>query len=148
MKMGPWQSRHHPKKTMEKKTMGKTNEAAKTNELPKVVKTEVNEYLKYQFSEKELKDLAMKMAQATIKANDAEEKKKAVMAGFKDEIEQQQLVSKRASRDINNGYEMRDIKCVKKIDYENGIVTITRLDTGEEVENREIRDSERQRKLV
>lgn len=117
-------------------------------ELPKMVKTEVNEYLRYMFTEEEIKDLGLKMAQATLKASDAEERKKAAMAGFKDEIESQQLVARKASRDISNGYEMRNIKCIKKIDYVKNNVTVTRLDTGEEIENRDIRDSERQMKMV
>ena len=124
------------------------NQAGAAGKKP-VTKTETatREYLKYQFTEPELKNLAMDMAQATLQANEAEEQKKAAMAGFKDTIEKHQLTARAASRFIANGYEMRNIDCVKVIDYKNDNVTITRKDTGEEVENRKIHDSERQMTL-
>lgn len=113
----------------------------------KVVETKTREYLKYQFTEEELKSLAMEMAQATLQSNEAEEQKKAAMAGFKDTIEKHQLTARTASRFISNGYEMRQIDCVKVIDYKKDLVTVTRKDTGEEVESRKIKDSERQMTL-
>lgn len=112
-----------------------------------ITQTETREYLKYSFSEEELKNLAMEMANSTIQANDAEEQKKAAMASFKDKIEGHLLSARTASRFISNGYEMRNIDCIKVIDYKEDLVTITRKDTGEEVENRKIKDSERQMTL-
>ena len=109
--------------------------------------TETREYLKYSFTEEELKNLAMEMANSTIQANEAEEQKKAAMASFKDKIEGHLLTSRTASRFISNGYEMRNIDCIKVIDYKEDLVTITRKDTGEEVESRRIKDSERQMTL-
>ena len=70
------------------------------------------------------------------------------MAGFKDKIEKHQLDARTASRFIANGYEMRNIDCVKVIDYENDVVTITRKDTGEVVEERKLHESERQMTLT
>jgi len=110
----------------------------------KVTSTEIREYLKYFFTEDEIRNLGKEMAQATIQANEAEEQKKAAMAEFKDKIEKHLLVARQASRFISNGYEMRNIDCIKRIDYANETVTITRKDTGEVVEERKIHDSERQ----
>jgi hypothetical protein len=114
---------------------------------PTTSETEVTSYLKYHFSEEEMKNLALDMAQATNKANAVEEKKKAANAGFKDELESHQLIARTAARKIEQGYEMKDIKCRKFTDYKKDLVTITRLDTGEVVEERKIKDSERQMSL-
>jgi len=48
----------------------------------KVTSTEIREYLKYFFTEDEIRNLGKEMAQATIQANEAEEQKKAAMAGI------------------------------------------------------------------
>lgn len=106
------------------------------------------EYLSYEFTDLELKELGLGMAHATNQASAVEEKKKAVNAGFKDDIEGFQLVARKAARSIQNGSEMRDIKCTKTIDYKKGEVCIVRKDTGEEIRVRDIQDHERQMTIV
>lgn len=48
---------------------------------------------------------------------------------------------------IRSGYEHKDIECKRELDYRLGTVIITRLDTGEIVEERPMDTEERQRKL-
>ena len=78
----------------------------------------------------------------------AEGGKEVAMAGYKDEIESYQLVARTSGRKVATGFEMRDIPCTKTTDYRKGEVVIIRNDTGEMVETRKIRDSERQMDLL
>jgi len=45
---------------------------------------------------------------------------------------------------LRQGYEHRKVKCEITMDYDHGIIRITRTDTGKEVESRKMTDSERQ----
>ena len=123
-----------------------SKKAAETT--PKIVKTKVKEWLRYDFKPEELQKMGLSMAQAQQQADIAEDEFKSVKSRFKDRIEKHQLVVRENSRHISTGFEMRDIDCEKMIDYKKGIVTFTRQDTGEVVEERDIRDEERQMKIV
>ena len=132
---------------IDRQVEGSTFEAPK-RECPAIVTVECKKYLRYTFSEEELKSLGLEMAQALGKANEAEDRKKAAMAGYKDEIESYQLVARTSGRKVATGFEMRDIPCIKTTDYRKGEVVIIRNDTGEMVETRKIRDSDRQMDLI
>jgi hypothetical protein len=135
--------------TQEKETEKKKKFTEKMKDvLPKIVETKVREWLRYDFSEEELKAFGLEMAQATQKASIVEDEKKAANANFKDRIEKEQLIARTAARHINTGFENRDIDCIKMIDYKKEIVIITRTDTGEVVDERDIRDEERQMRIV
>ena len=47
-------------------------------------------------------------------------------------------------RKVLSGYEMREIACEEKLDYESGTVTTTRLDTKAEIESRDMVEEEKQ----
>lgn len=135
-----------PKEKDQKKEAGAGGD--QKNQPPKIVDTKTREYLRYTFSDDEIRKMGLEMAQETQKGAGAEAEKKAAMANFKDRIEKHALAAKIAAGHIATGFEMRNIDCVKMINYEKNLVTITRVDTGEEVERREIEESERQMTLV
>ncbi len=128
--------------------MPKTEDGKQDEKVVKIVESNSREYLRYLFTEDELKKIALEMAQETQKAGAAEDEKKAANANFKDRIEKHHLAAKIAAGHIATGFEMRNIDCKKIINYSKNIVTITRMDTGEQIESRGVKDSERQMKIV
>ena len=110
--------------------------------------TKVKEYLRYDFTPDELRKMGLDMANAAQKVRVIDDQFKAAKENFKDKIAKEELIVKQSSWHISQGFEMRDIECEKLINYKKGIVTFTRLDTGEVVEERDIRDEERQMKIV
>ena len=92
------------------------------------------EFLKYTFSEDELRGFAKSMARECEIAAGAREEKKAVMAQFAERIASSEAAIARVSRFINNGYEHRMIPVTAEIHTpEQGQKTVTRDDTGEVV---------------
>ena len=92
------------------------------------------EFLKYTFSEDELRGFAKSMARECEIAAGVKEEKKAVMAQFAERIASSEAAIAQVSRFINNGYEHRMIECeVEMHTPEQGQKRVTRLDTGETV---------------
>lgn len=105
------------------------------------------EFLKHVFSEEEKMDLAEKMAHAVIEKNEAEEGMKAASTQFKSQIDRAKADISSCASKINMGYEMREVECVKDMDYKNNTVTIIRLDLQEVVKTRAMTAEERQQEL-
>ena len=70
-----------------------------------------NEFIKYTFTENEKKEIAIEMAQKVANLQQAEDDKKAVASDFKSQIDGIQASVNSAATKLNNGYEMRSIKC-------------------------------------
>lgn len=106
------------------------------------------EYLKYTFTESELKEFAKELARQTATMSEVEEEKKAVVANFTERIAAAKSNASRLSRYINNGYDYRNIDCsVKLNDPNTGVKTIYRDDTGESVKTYPMTQDELQEKL-
>lgn len=97
---------------------------------PKIVK----EYLRYEFTEEELKQKSKDLARSVQLQTAAQEEQKAAQAQFKDRIEREVANIGRLSRDINGGWEMRNIDCIVQF-HTPTVATkrIIRQDTGEVV---------------
>jgi hypothetical protein len=109
---------------------------------------ETTKWLKYQFTENELKEIARKLAYENKNFDELEEGKKAVTSEFKSKTDASRASISKLSNYINNGYEMRVIDCkVEFNDPENGQKTVYRKDTGELVEVLEMSHDEMQEKL-
>lgn len=78
---------------------------------------------------------------------DAQERKKDVTKQLSADVERHRVELARLGQELANGYVYRTIDCVEAFDYAAGKVTITRLDTGEVVEVRPIKEEERQSEL-
>jgi hypothetical protein len=107
----------------------------------------VKEYLKYLFSEDEIKKLGNDLAQTYSQKLDAEGRLKSVSTQIKSEIAKLDMGMASDSERIRSGYEYRYIECEKEEDFTNGRITITRTDTGEMVTDRAMTSEERQKNL-
>lgn len=75
---------------------------------------------------------------------EAEDRKKAVGSQLKAEIEEHRAKANLKAALISAGYEYRDIECQEIWEYELGMVTIWRNDTGEVVSTRAMTKGEQQ----
>ena len=102
-----------------------------------IMKTEkVTEYLKYEFTEAEKKDLAGDLAQKVAALQRAEDEKKAIMSDFKSQIDGVQAHINNLATKFNNGYEMRQIECEVIPNIDHKVWETYRCDTGERVKTK------------
>lgn len=108
----------------------------------------VKEYLRYQFTEEETKEIAKNLALSVTSKTRAEEEQKSAQAQFKQRIEIEITQIQRLSNNINMGWEMREIECVVEFHKpRQGVKRIIRLDTGEIVREQQMSGGELQEKL-
>jgi hypothetical protein len=106
------------------------------------------EYLKYQFTEPELKERATQLARECRELEDIENEKKQVMSDFKAKIDGHQAKISGLSNNINNGYEYRYIDCEVVLNQPiDGEKQIIRKDTGELVKQEAMTPQELQEEL-
>ena len=106
------------------------------------------EYLKYQFSEQELKDISKKLAYENKNYDELEDAKKSVTSDFSSKLNSSRANISKLSNNINNGYEYRDIECeIRLNEPADGQKTIVRKDTGEIVRVEDMTEREMQEEL-
>lgn len=106
-----------------------------------------NDWLKCYLTPAEREAAAAALVDAMENMRRKEEEFAAIKAQFKGEISQTESVIQAKKNLVRDGYEFRDVPIEKRIDYEKGTVTVTRLDTLETITSRELTESEKQRKL-
>jgi hypothetical protein len=100
-------------------------------------------HLRYNFTEDELKEFSRTMAREAQDLAAAEDQKKVAVAQFAEEIARHKSVVSQMARHINNGYEMRMVRCGVALDKPaRGRAEITRLDSGEVVRERAMTEEE------
>jgi hypothetical protein len=110
--------------------------------------TRTTEYLKYTFSEDEQRVNAQALARANRELAQLELRKKEVVSQLKAEADAKNADIARFSEFINNGYTFRDLDCEVRFDSPSeGLKTIYRIDTGEEVGVQKMAEFERQQML-
>ncbi len=117
------------------------------NKPDDIIEEPCKKYLKYNFTEDEIKELGRSLAKVFSDHSEAEARLKSVSTQVKAEITALEGTMTMISEKIRSGYEHRNIECKKEFDYKLGTVTITRLDTAEVVEERPMDAEETQRKL-
>lgn len=120
--------------------------AAEIKHQPKPVK--IREYLRYEFSQEELREKAKNLALSVQKQQRAQEEQKAAQAQFKQRIEFEQANIGLLSNNISMGWEMRDIDC--EVLYHvpsQAVKRVVRLDTREVVREVPMNAHELQEKL-
>lgn len=106
------------------------------------------EYLKYEFTRREIQELGTELARATQEAAELEQRKKEITASLKSEIEAKAGTMARLARLVTTGYEHRDVECAVKFhEPKTGVKTIIRLDTGETVRVDPMTEKELQQSL-
>jgi len=106
-----------------------------------------NEYVKYVFSEDEKKEIATELAQKVSDLNQAEDEKKAINSDLKSRIDGLQATVNGSATKLNNGYEMRSIKCEVVPDYELKVFRYIRTDTNEIAKERRMSSDDLQMEL-
>ena len=110
------------------------------------IHTEFEEkYLRCNLTPEEFEQHVGKLTQAISKLAEAEEEKKAVQADLKSRVERATADVGAENNIVRNRYEMRHVRCESRFDFDKQRVTITRTDTGELLEDREMRQGERDR---
>lgn len=101
-------------------------------------------WCKYKFSEEELRKIAETLAMKTQELAEIEEEKKAVASAFKERGDRVSAEQRSAARKYKDGYEMRNIECEVRRDYDAGIIRYIRTDTGEIAQETQMSMAERQ----
>ena len=106
------------------------------------------EWLRYEFSDQELLDIARRSAQAQTRRLELLNRKLEVMKDFGAKIAAEETVLQKYGEAINQGYEYRATECGVFYDRpELGLCELVRLDTGEVVSERRMEPEERQHAL-
>ena len=95
-----------------------------------------NEFLKYVFTEDELKEIAGEMAQKIVNLQQAEDDLKAIKSDYKSQMDGIQAGINQAATKMTSGYEMRPTKCKMVPDYPRKVWQYVRVDTGEMVKEK------------
>lgn len=117
-------------------------------EPPTFRESTVTKHLKCLLSDHEIRTMGQDLARSNAQKDEAEERKKAVDAQLKSEIESHATRSLSLARTINNGYQYKDVDCAMRFDYLTNTVTTVRTDTGEVIESRAMTTEERQVELT
>src|SRR3972149_2012704 len=102
----------------------------------------IKEYLKYIFTLEEKRGLADKLALAVMNRDEEEAALKSAQTQIKSKIALHEAGLVSFAEKLRSGFEMRNIECRLDKDFEHGIITITRLDTGEIVSDRPMSSEE------
>lgn len=78
---------------------------------------------------------------------EVQERKAQVNAAIKAELETHQSRINHLSQTLRNGYEYRDVTCLITSEFGSNQVMVSRIDTGEIIEQRAMTAEERQREL-
>ena len=105
-------------------------------------------FLKCDLTEAEILEFSSELAHKISDINEKEIDKKASAAQYKSEIDILQQTASSLARKVNEKAEYRDVECRATRDYDDNMFTVTRLDTGEIIENRPLRDHEMQIKAA
>lgn len=102
------------------------------------------ERLRVDLTNEEILKAGKEMAQSIDELNDLEKERKAAADTYKARIAQATANVQINSNLVRNGYEFRKVDVERTFDYEEGIVSAIRLDTGEVFESRAMTRDERQ----
>jgi len=103
-----------------------------------------NEFIKYVFTEFELKEIAAEMAQKIVNLQQAEDDKKAIMSDYKSQIDGIQAGINSSATKMTSGYEMRSVKCKVEPDYARKVWQFFRVDTGGMVKEKDMTSNDLQ----
>ena len=105
------------------------------------------EFVRHEFTEEEKKDIASEMARKVSELQALEDQKKAIMSEIKGQIDIAQANINQSATKLNNGYEIRSVRCEVKRDYDDKVVNYYRINTDELVKTRAMTNEEKQQKL-
>lgn len=117
---------------------------AKTLEAPKIERREIVKKLDCKLTEPEVLKYGRELAAINQQIDGAEVRKKSIVKELDSEIAGMEAHRSSVVEKINRGAELRDVKVVTVRDYERRLYHEERQDTGEIINERPLRDDERQ----
>ncbi len=102
---------------------------------------------RYVFSEKEKKEIALKLANRQMDKGIVEDEKKSVMSQYKDRIDRIVMDINKMSRNLIDGYEHRDFECHVDIDWAKNMKFYVAVESGKIVAERPLDPSDYQLKI-
>lgn len=124
------------------------NEEAETVEQKNVRVRQITKILPVQLTDKEMQTAGSEQAEALHELADTEGEAKRAADDYKGRMKEKKAVIIRLMDLIRAGKEHREVKCEEERDFTDGVMKITRKDTGEIVEARALRADERQLQLL
>ena len=106
-----------------------------------------NEFIKYIFSESEIKEIAAEMAQKIITLQQTKDDLKAIKSDYKNQVDGIQAGINLSATKMTSGYEMRSVKCEVVPNYNLKIFKYIRVGTGEVVKEKKMTQNDLQRKI-
>ena len=116
----------------------------------RIRRSTVVEDCEHRFTVQELAEMAGELSEKikTIQGFEAQlETLKESTKSYKQQILDTEKEIRELGQKIRDGWEMRPTQVEEQIDYDEGLVSYIRLDTGEEIRSRGLRNSERQMPL-
>lgn len=104
----------------------------------------VTRHVRVELTQEEKIKAGQELAEALQRVEVAEYHKKAAVSQYKAEEEAAKTEAAAKLSLVRNGYEFRDVRCSEVSDWTTGRVQVIRDDTGETIEDREMRENERQ----
>lgn len=111
----------------------------------KIVK--ITKTLPVKLTQDEMVNMSKDLARENQDLGQVEDKKKDVVADFAAQTKKHEANISRLSRMVSTETEYRDVDCVWDFDYKKGNKVLIRTDTKEKIDEREITQDDRQRKL-
>lgn len=111
------------------------------------LRKEIVENLRVVLTPEEKLDRMERLAKVGDEVEQMEGEKKDVMAEYATKLKAKAGHAKELREAIRVG-EKRDVKCEQVFDFKENVVTITRLDTGEEISKRPLTNQDRQMHLI
>ena len=102
---------------------------------------------KYRFSDKEKGEIANDLAKKQIDMKIVEDEKKSIMASYMDQLKRFLWDINRMSRDVVDGFEMRDFECIIEKDYKAHLKRYKDIHTGKIVAERPLDPSDYQQEF-
>lgn len=118
-----------------------------TETAPSIATTREGRNLKIHLTHEELLEQGAILAAQTQEVAHLEAEMKSMRDSMKAGISKAQAAAGAASRLISDGYRYGMVKCEVVRNYTEGTYTASRLDTGEVIESRRLRDEEQQVKM-
>ncbi len=110
------------------------------------VKVETEErYLRCDLSADEFSEKAVELTRSIDNAAGLEEEAKAIKTDLKARQDKAAAEVARLNNIVRNRYEMRQVDCEVRLDYDHLRVQVTRTDTGQVIDEREMKLHERER---
>ena len=106
-----------------------------------------NEFIEHTFTDDEKREIAIEMARKVSELQVAEDNKKAIMSEFKSKIDGIQANVNLSATKLNNGYEMRTIKCEVIPLWDKKVWEYRRVDNGEVAKEKQMSSNDLQMKI-